>query len=175
LPGPGPILALAEHPILPVFRPSSMPEEATPRTILSWGSTLLRGFTRSLCPKPIGDRAPLLGFLAPSTRKEEGVHVSPETQRAPRFCRGVHLRVPPRRLRCRSQVFSTSQRPSSSLHPPAIFQAGGVPGVSPFRGFFPPRSPNGSSPPACPPDVSPLGRPYPLPRRGNLGAHSPGT
>jgi hypothetical protein len=44
------------------------------------------------------------------------------------------------------------------LSPPLChFQADGTPGVRPFRGLFLPRSPGDSSPPACPPDVSPIG------------------
>ncbi len=61
-----------------------------------------------------------MGFHAPTTHWEERVHV--RLSPAPRFCRGVCPRVPPRRLRCRSQVFPTSQRPSSSPHRPTIFR-----------------------------------------------------
>jgi len=61
-----------------------------------------------------------LGFYAATTLEEKRVHV--RLSSAPRFCRGVRPQVPPRRLRCRSQVFPTSQRPSSSLHRPTIFR-----------------------------------------------------
>lgn len=61
-----------------------------------------------------------MGFDAATTHWEKRVHV--RLSPAPRFCRGVYPRVPPRRLRCRSQVFPTSQRPSSSLHRPTIFR-----------------------------------------------------
>jgi len=61
-----------------------------------------------------------LGFHAATTHWEKRVHV--RLSPAPRFCRGICPRVPPRRLRCRSQVFPTSQRPSSSLHRPTIFR-----------------------------------------------------
>jgi hypothetical protein len=44
------------------------------------------------------------------------------------------------------------------LSPPSRhFQTGGVRGVLPFRELFLPRSPDGSSPPACPLDVLPIG------------------
>jgi hypothetical protein len=72
-------------------------------------------------PPPVSrPEAPLLGFHSATTHWEKRVHV--RLSPAPRFCRGVYPRVPPRRLRCRSQVFSTSQRPSSSLHRPTIFR-----------------------------------------------------
>jgi hypothetical protein len=72
-------------------------------------------------PPPVSrPEAPLLGFHAATTHREKRVHV--RLSPAPRFCRGLCPRVPPRRLRCRSQVFPTSQRPSSSLHRPTIFR-----------------------------------------------------
>jgi hypothetical protein len=72
-------------------------------------------------PPPVSrPEAPLLGFHAATTHWEKRVHV--RLSPAPRFCRGICPRVPPRRLRCRSQVFPTSQRPSSSLHRPTIFR-----------------------------------------------------
>lgn len=51
----------------------------------------------------------------------------PDTPGLPGFCR----RFPRRQLRCRPQAFSTSRRPSSTLHRPAIFQTGGAPGIHP--------------------------------------------
>jgi hypothetical protein len=60
------------------------------------------------------------------------------------------------------------------LPPPSCrFQAGGAPGVPPFRGLFRSRSPDGSSPPACPLDVAPRWLAFPHPRRGYLGARQP--
>jgi hypothetical protein len=48
------------------------------------------------------------------------------------------------------------------LPPPSChFQTGGARGVPPFRGLFLPRSPDDSSPPACPLDVPPVGWPSP--------------
>jgi len=71
--------------------------------------------------------------------------------------------IPP--LRCRSQVFPTSQRllPLSAVPP---FSDGWRSWGSPYRGLFLPRSSDGSSPPACPLDVSPSGCAVPVPRRG---------
>jgi len=95
-----------------------MPKEATPWAILSWGSSLLHGISRSLRLRPLDQQAPLLGFSAPTAHEVKGVHVSPVSRRAPRFCRGIRQQVPTRWLRCRSQVFSTSQRllpPSAAL------------------------------------------------------------
>jgi hypothetical protein len=67
---------------------------------------------------------------------------------------GSYQRVPPRRLRCRSQVFSTSQRlfPLPTAPP---FSGGWRSWGSPYRGLFLPRSPDDSSPPDCPLDVAP--------------------
>jgi hypothetical protein len=57
----------------------------------------------------------------------------------------------------------------SSLHPPTIFQMGGAPGVRPYRGLILPRSPDGSSPPACLLDVSPADCACSVPRRSICG------
>lgn len=120
MPAPGTTLALAERPILPVFLPPSAPTDATPWAILSWGSVLLHGMSRSLRHRSLDRRHLSWGFYAATTLGEKRVHV--RLSSAPRFCRGVCPRVPSRRLRCRSQVFPTSQRPSSSLHRPTIFR-----------------------------------------------------
>jgi hypothetical protein len=85
---------------------------------------------------------------------------SPRPRRSPggppRFDPGVRRRVPPRRLRCRSQVFSTSQRllPLSAAPP---FSDGWRSWGSPFRGLILARSPGDSSSPAYPLDVAPAG------------------
>lgn len=120
MPVPGTTLALAERPILPVFLPLSAPTDATPQAILSWGSTLLHGISRSLRHRSLDRRHLSWGFTPLQRTREKRVHV--RLSPAPRFCRGICPRVPPRRLRCRSQVFPTSQRPSSSLHRPTIFR-----------------------------------------------------
>jgi hypothetical protein len=94
-------------------------------------------------PPPVSRQmAPLLGFRAPSTLEEERVHVpNPVARWAPRFCRGVGRRFPGRRLRCRSQVFPTSQRllPLPALPP---FSDGWRSWGSPFRGLILSRSPS---------------------------------
>jgi hypothetical protein len=86
---------------------------------------------------------------------------------APRFP-GFHQRVPPRRLRCRSQVFSTSQRllPLSAVPP---FSGGWRSWGSPFRGLILTRSPGDSSPPMYPHDVAPAGLEPPILGRGIHG------
>jgi hypothetical protein len=56
------------------------------------------------------------------------------------------------------------------LPPPSRhFQAGGALGVQPSRGLFLPRSPDDSSPPACPLGVSPFSWPSPFLGGGALG------
>jgi hypothetical protein len=82
----------------------------------------------------------------------------------PRFP-GFRRRVPPRRLRCRSQVFSTSQRlvPLSTVPP---FSGGWHSWGSPFRGLILARSSGGSSPPTYPHDVAPAGLEPPILGRG---------
>jgi hypothetical protein len=116
---------------LPVFPPLLMPEEATPRAILSWDSVLLHGISRTLRPRSLDLRPPLLGFLAPSAHEEEGVHVPTSCPAGLPGFPGYRQQVPPCQLRCRSQVFSTSQRLLSSLRRPAMFQTGGAHGVRP--------------------------------------------
>jgi hypothetical protein len=68
-----------------------------------------------------------------------------------------------------------SQPLSGFLFPPPSchFQAGGALGVLPSRGLFRPRSPDSSSPPACPPDVPPGGCAFPRPGEGNRQARWP--
>jgi hypothetical protein len=163
LPVPGTTLALAERPILPVFLHSSAPRDATPGAILSWGSALLHGMSRSTPPPASRPEAPLLGFHAPTTLEEERVHV--RLSSAPRFCRGFCPRVPPRRLRCRSQVFSTSQRPSSSPYRPTIFRWVAFLGLA-LQGFSFHEAPPTRRRAAYPLDVAPAGCAIPVPRRG---------
>jgi hypothetical protein len=73
--------------------------------------------------------------------------------------------VPPRRLRCRSQVFSTSQRLLPLLAVPP-FSGGWRSWDSPFRELFLTRSPDDSSSPASPHDVPPAGLEPPILGRG---------
>jgi len=82
---------------------------------------------------------------------------------------GLHQRVP-----IPPATVSLSGFPNLSAtfflpSPPRRFRAGGAHGVPPFRGLFHPRSPDGSSPPACPPDVAPFGGPSPLLGGGTSG------
>jgi hypothetical protein len=175
LPAPGSVLTLAERPTLPVFLALSMPKEATPWTILSWGSTLLHGMSRSLRPRPLDLRAPLLGFLAPPALWEKGVHVPPVSRRASRSCRGLCQRVPPRRLRCRSQVFPTSQRPSSSLRRPAVFRQVALLGFRPSGACSARAAPTARRRRHALLTFLPDGWPSPHPRRGYLGARQPET
>jgi hypothetical protein len=62
-----------------------------------------------------------------------------------------------------------SQPPSDFFlsPPPRHFQAGGAPGVLPYRGFLLSRSPDDSSPPAYLPGLAPASCAYPHPRRGH--------
>jgi hypothetical protein len=108
-------------------------------------------------PQIFRSRAPLLGFRRPyNARGGE----SPRPAAVARFglpggARGFANKFPPCRLRCRSQVFPTSQRSSSSPHRPAIFRRVAFMGLRPSGNFLP-RSLDDSSPPTCPPDVLPI-------------------
>jgi hypothetical protein len=84
---------------------------------------------------------------------------------------GLRQRVPSRQLRCRSQVFPTSQRllpPSTVLPFSGRWHSWGWP----YRGLFLPRSPSDSSPLACPPGVAPIGWPSPRPRLGETSGRA---
>jgi hypothetical protein len=131
LPAPGPTSALAA-PALPVFLASPLPGDATLRAILSWGSALLHGMSRSPCPRPPRTRAPLMGFLAPSALEEEGTH-------GPRGC---PLELPggwardsadESHLAGYGAAHRLSQPRSGFWFPPPScrFQTGGAPGVDP--------------------------------------------
>lgn len=106
----------------PVFLPLPAPKDATPWTILSWCSGPLHGVSQ--CPrlKPLDFKHLSWGSFAPTTLAEERVHVPPVARSSSPVLPGIRRQVPPCRLRCRSQVFPTSQRSCSSLHPPAIFR-----------------------------------------------------
>jgi hypothetical protein len=81
---------------------------------------------------------------------------------------GFHRRVPPRRLRRRSQAFPASQRllvPSAVLPFSGRWRSWGPPS----RGLFPPHSPGGSSPTAALLTFLPPAA-LPLPRQGNRQA-----
>lgn len=103
-------------------------------------------------------KAPLLGFRAPSAHtREENPRLRRLPGRAPRVMNpGICRQVPPCRLRCRSQVFSTSQR-LLPLPPAPPFSDGFRSWGLPYRGLILPRSPGYSSPPVSPHDVAPAG------------------
>jgi hypothetical protein len=117
--------------------------------------------TRSLPKSPLAGlpalRAPSPGVLLPYS-------VSGSRSPRPRHRKvaglpgwsGAPPAAPNRRLRCRSQVFSTSQRPCSSRSRPAIFRRVTLMGFA-LQGFVPPAKPDSSSLPACPLDVAPVG------------------
>lgn len=115
----------------PVFLPRFPSKDATPWTILSWGSALLHGFTRSPRPRPLSREQPLLGFHAPSA------HTGGESPRPP----GCPVRLPgfagnpPAGPTPPATVPLTGfLSPSAAffLSPPSYhFQAGGARGVHP--------------------------------------------
>lgn len=129
MPAPGAALALAAR------DPSGVPASDRTPGRDSWGVPLM-GFDppSRLHPKspPCASRrpAPLVGFRAPTTLAVSLVH-GPSSLRAlagasllwaPRSFPRESAGGPTRRLRCRSQVFPTSQRPSSVRDPPTIFR-----------------------------------------------------
>lgn len=160
-------MVLAEHLTLPVFPPLPTPKEATPWAILSWGSALLHGFP-DFSASGLSASGTSPGVPCPFNAQGGG---NPRPATVARF--GFRRQLPCCRLRCRSQVFSTSQRlllPSAVLPFSGRWRSWG----SALQGFqFLPRSPDGSSPPACPPDVAPAGCASPVPRRGNQQARQP--
>jgi hypothetical protein len=90
----------------------------------------------TVCPKVPARGLSVYGHLswgsnAPTALWEKGVHGSPVARSSAPVLPGLCWRVPPRRLRCRSQVFSTSQRPCSSLRRPAIFRQVALLGLRP--------------------------------------------
>ena len=118
-------------------------------------------------------QAPLLGFLRPyNARGEESPRPAGCPVELPGFAGN-----PPTGPTLPTTVPLTGFPNLSAvlfLSPPSChFQTGGVPGVPPFRGLFPPRSPGCSSPPDCPLDVPPMDCAVPVPRRGRPRAHRP--
>jgi hypothetical protein len=140
LPAPGPTFTLAERAIRPVFLPPSLSEEATPRTILSWGSTLLHGPSRSLRPRPLGLGHLSWGFvpLQRSRWRESTARRSPG--RASRLCRDSAAWSHPgdygaaRRF---SQPLSSLFLPPPSGHVSGRWRSWG----SALQGFAPPTQP----------------------------------
>jgi hypothetical protein len=118
-------------------------------------------------------KAPLLGFVAPTAHTEEGAHGSPVARSSsPRFP-GVPPSGPTQPATAPLAGFPNLSAACRSHRPPAIFQAGGAPGVPPSRGSCLSRSPGNSSLPACPRDVLPTECACPRPRRGLRWARLP--
>ena len=119
-------------------------------------------------------RAPLLGFRRPYNARggESPRPVSVARTGLPGGARGCASGSHPASYGAAPRF----SQPLSGflLSPPSRhFQTGGVHGVLPFRDLFLPRSPDDSSPPACPLGVSPLGLACPRPRRGRPRALQP--
>jgi hypothetical protein len=179
----------------PVFLPPPLPKDATPWTLLSWGSTPLHGMSRSpLLPTP-ATRAAIeshsLGVPCPYSayRKRESTSrpaslvaqlhrkssptLSQPVQARTRYRTGNPLAVPippateplPGFLNLSAAFF---------LSPPSHhFQMGGAHGVAPSRGLHFPRSPDSSSLPAYPLDVIPSRCATSFPRKRVHWARTP--
>lgn len=134
-PTPGTVLVLAEHPTHPVFPALSMPKEATPWAILSWGSALLHGVSQSPRPQPLG-----WGHLSWGSSPLQRIRWRESTSLA--VTRSSHPGAPGLAASSHAAGFGVahrfSQPPSGFLFPPPSchFQTGGAPGVLPFRGFI---------------------------------------
>ena len=76
-PRPDMTLAFAECVVLSVFQFLPLSEDATPRTFLSWGSTLLHGLYPKSPSWHSRSRTTLMGFDFPSTHQAVRVHVRP--------------------------------------------------------------------------------------------------
>jgi hypothetical protein len=131
---PGTACALAERMTQPVFLLPPLPKDATPCALLSWGSMLLYGFSRSLRlrakPQELNIEDNSLGVSCPFSayrRRESTSLLTPpvawpcQKSTPTIFGPGFRWWVPIHQLRSRSQAFSTSQRPSSSRLRPIIF------------------------------------------------------
>ena len=164
-------MALAKHLTLPVFLTLRGAKDATPWTILSWGSTLLHGVSRQPRRGPSTNGTSLRVPCPFSARGRE----SPRSSRLP----GGTPSCPGAADGSHAASFGVARRFSQPLSdfflsPPSChFQTGGALGVSPFRGFCLPRSPDGSSPPAYPLGLPPADCAGPRPRRGHPRAGSP--
>jgi hypothetical protein len=155
LPAPGTIFTFAE-----TRDPSGLPSAVHAQGSDSLGYSLMgfgppSRFVPKSRPWHLGHEHLSWGFLSlqRSRKQESTARLLPDELPG---CPGFHPPVPPGRLRCRSQVFPTSQR----LLPPATtlpFSDRWRSWDSPFRGLLLSRSLDGSSPPKCPPDVPPTG------------------
>jgi len=115
---------------LPVFLPLPAPKDATPWTILSWGSPLLYGFSQCLRPRPLG-REHLSGFLCPyNVRGGESPRPAGCPVELPGFAGNLPT-VPKPPTTAPLAGFPNLTAASSSPHRPAIFRQ-----VT-FMGFYP--------------------------------------
>jgi hypothetical protein len=116
---------------LPVFLPQPAPKDATPWTILSWGSAPLHGVSQSLRQRPLGRRHLSWGFVAPTALQEERVHVRPVSRLRLPGCAGNLPRGPTLPATVSLAGF-LSLSATFFLSPPSChFQAGNARGVSP--------------------------------------------
>jgi hypothetical protein len=160
---------------LPVFLRQPAPKDATPWTILSWGSTPLHGVTQSLRQRPLDRRHLSWGSYAPSAFQEERVHVSSS---CPDKLPGGAGILPGGPTLPATEPLAGFLNLSAAffLSPPSChFQAGNARGVNPSGVYSFARSPGDSSPPACPLDVPPAGCAAPDPRRGHPRARCPAS
>jgi hypothetical protein len=118
-----------KRPILPVFLPLSMPKEATPWAILSWGSALLHGLSRSPA-HGISTMGTSLGVSCPYSARGSQ---SPRPAR----CQTSSPVVRDSAHRSHPAGYGAARRFSQPLSgfllqpPPCHFQTGGAPGIRP--------------------------------------------
>lgn len=146
--------------------------EATPWVILSWGSVLLRGISRTLRPQHF-DAGTSHGVLLPYSAQGEG---NPRLAGFPVKLPGFHQESASWSPKLATVPLSGFPNLSAALFfpsPACRFQAVGTLGVIPFRGSCLSRSPNASSTLACLHGVYPARLRSSLPRRGLLRACSP--
>jgi hypothetical protein len=135
---------LREHVVLPVFLSLPLSEDATPRTFLSWGSTLLHGIYLNPPSCVSRPRTTLMGFFSPST------HTGNESPRPTRFT--GRLSDPTRRLNRPLPAGPTPPATApltgffnlsatySSQYPPVIFRQVAFMGFA-LQGFVPSTKP----------------------------------
>jgi hypothetical protein len=111
-------------------------------------------------PKPLPTasrpRAPLLGFLAPSTHKEKEVHGPTSYPARPPGVAGILPTGPTPLATVSLPGFPNLSAIFSFLHRPAIFRQVALLGFT-LQGFTPLTKPRQLITPACPPDVAPTG------------------
>jgi hypothetical protein len=146
----------SRRPARPVFPSPPAPGDATHRVLLSWGSATSTVFPKSLCVTS-RSRTTLMGFCPLQRIGLRESTASPVARPSARgFPPGVPPTVPPAGYGA-AHRFSQPLSDVFLSRPVHLFQVAGAPGVPPSRGLILPRSPVGSSPAACPPDVPPEG------------------